>query len=55
LIAVVVDEFQEAVDVISRPLEGVLAGLDRYSGTALLGDGRLVLILDLGQLITRLR
>jgi two-component system chemotaxis sensor kinase CheA len=51
LVAFVIDEFQQAVDVIAKPLEGVLKGLRRYSGTALLGDGRLLLILDLEALV----
>jgi two-component system chemotaxis sensor kinase CheA len=54
LVAFVIDEFQQAVDVIAKPLEGVLKGLRRFSGTALLGDGRLLLILDLDEVVQAL-
>ena len=51
MVAFVVDEFDEAVDVIVKPLSGVLDGLQGYSGTAMLGDGRLLLILDLEAMV----
>jgi two-component system, chemotaxis family, sensor kinase CheA len=41
-----VDGFQETVDVITRPLAGVLGHLELFSGTAMLGDGRVLLVLD---------
>ena len=43
--------FGEGMEVILKPLEGVLAGIDGYIGTALLGDGRVLLVLDLKELI----
>ncbi|GJD39168.1 hypothetical protein OICFNHDK_1623 [Methylobacterium bullatum] len=39
------------MDVILKPLEGVLTGIGGYSGTALLGDGRVLLVLDLKELL----
>ena len=47
----VIDDFREGMDVILKPLQGALAGMRGYSGTALLGDGRVLLILDLKELI----
>jgi two-component system, chemotaxis family, sensor kinase CheA len=41
-----VDGFQETVDVITKPLAGVLERLELFSGTAMLGDGRVLLVLD---------
>ena len=41
-----VDGFQETVDVITKPLAGVLGQLELFSGTAMLGDGRVLLVLD---------
>ncbi len=49
--ALVVDRFHEGVDVIQKPLEGVMARFTIYSGTALLGDGRVLLILNLRELL----
>jgi two-component system, chemotaxis family, sensor kinase CheA len=50
-IGIVVDGFRERMEVIVRPLDGVLAGLSGFSGTALLGDGRVLLVLNLPDLI----
>lgn len=47
----VVDRFTEDIDVILKPLEGVVAGLSLFSGTALLGDGRVLLVLDAKELL----
>jgi two-component system chemotaxis sensor kinase CheA len=43
--------FGEGMEVILKPLEGMLAKIAGYSGTALLGDGRVLLVLDLKELI----
>lgn len=47
----VVDDFHEAIDIILKPLDGVLHGLRTYSGTALLGDGRVLLVLNLPEVL----
>lgn len=47
----VVDDFREGMEVIVKPLEGVLANLPGYQGTALLGDGSVLLVLDLRELL----
>jgi two-component system chemotaxis sensor kinase CheA len=39
------------MEVILKPLEGMLANIGGYVGTALLGDGRVLLVLDLKELI----
>ncbi len=49
--ALVVDRFHEGVDVIQKPLEGVMAHFTIYAGTALLGDGRVLLVLNLRELL----
>jgi two-component system chemotaxis sensor kinase CheA len=49
----VVGAFREVMEAIARPLEGVLAGLPGFGGTTLLGDGRVLLILDLPELMHR--
>ena len=50
-IGVIVDGFRERLEVIVKPLEGVLEGMPGFSGTALLGDGHVLLILDLQELL----
>ena len=50
-VGMVVDGFRERLEVIVKPLEGVLEGMPGFSGTALLGDGRVLLILDLQEMI----
>ena len=50
-VGLVIDDFREGMDVILKPLEGVLGGIDGFSGTTLLGDGRVLLVLDLKELL----
>ncbi|MDO9711690.1 chemotaxis protein CheA [Paracraurococcus lichenis] len=50
-VGLVIDAFRERMEAIVRPLEGVLAGLRGFAGTTLLGDGRVLLILDVAELI----
>jgi two-component system chemotaxis sensor kinase CheA len=46
-----ISAFGEGMEVILKPLEGMLAKIVGYAGTALLGDGRVLLVLDLKELI----
>jgi two-component system chemotaxis sensor kinase CheA len=48
---IVVGAFREGMEVIVKPMEGILAGLRGFAGTTLLGDGRVLLILDLRELV----
>ncbi|SFC00505.1 two-component system, chemotaxis family, sensor kinase CheA [Marinospirillum celere] len=51
LVALMVDDFSEGVEVILKPMEGALESLGVYQGTALLGDGSVLLVLDLPNLL----
>jgi two-component system chemotaxis sensor kinase CheA len=51
IIGFVVDRFREGLDAILKPLAGVLAGVRGYSGSTLLGDGRVLLVLNLKELL----
>lgn len=51
LVGLVVDRFDEHMDIILKPLEGVLAGLRGFAGTALLGDGRVLMVLAIKELL----
>jgi two-component system chemotaxis sensor kinase CheA len=46
-----VSAFGEGMEVILKPLDGMLAKIGGYAGTALLGDGRVLLVLDLKELV----
>ena len=41
-----VDAIRTRTDVVVRPLDGLLAGLAGVSGTTVLGDGRVLMVLD---------
>jgi two-component system chemotaxis sensor kinase CheA len=51
LVGLVVDNFRERMETVVKPLNGILEGVAGFTGTALLGDGRVLLILDLPELI----
>lgn len=50
-IGVVVDAFRDVMEVIVKPMEGILEGLVGYLGTSLLGDGRVVMIVDMKEIL----
>jgi two-component system chemotaxis sensor kinase CheA len=52
-VAVAVDALAERIDVVIRPLEGLLIGVSGLLGTALLGDGSVLMVADLPELIGR--
>lgn len=47
----IVDKFHPGVDAIIKPMTGVLSSYQCYSGTALLGDGSILLALNLREII----
>jgi len=51
VVGLVVDNFREGMDVILKPMNGILANVRGFAGTALLGDGRVLLVLNLKELI----
>ncbi len=51
VIGLIVDDFHETIDVIQKPLTGVLAGLGAYSGSALMGDGSVLMVLNVRGLV----
>jgi two-component system chemotaxis sensor kinase CheA len=50
-IGLIVDDFDEVVDVILKPLPGELGKLACYAGTALLGDGSVLMVLNPKELL----
>jgi two-component system chemotaxis sensor kinase CheA len=51
LVGLVIDDFLGKSEVILKPLEGPLSNLKQYSGSALLGDGSVLLIFNLAELL----
>ncbi len=51
-VGLVIDEFHEGLDIIQKPLEGVLVHYPWYAGAALLGDGRVLLVLNIRELLS---
>jgi two-component system chemotaxis sensor kinase CheA len=51
LVGLEVDRIGERMDVMLKPMEGLLAGLPGIAGATLLGDGRVLLVLDLNELL----
>ena len=50
-LGIVVDDFRETVDIILKPMMGVLTGLSAYSGSALLGDGSVLMVLNIKEIV----
>lgn len=50
-LGLLVDDFHETTDIILKPLAGVLGGLRLYSGSALLGDGSVLMVLNVKEML----
>ncbi len=46
LLAVVVNELLGQLDVVQKPMEGVMEGHPIFSGTSLLGNGQIIMAID---------
>jgi two-component system chemotaxis sensor kinase CheA len=51
-LGIVVDDFREVVDIILKPMSGILNAVPGYSGSALLGDGSVLMVLNPKELVT---
>jgi two-component system chemotaxis sensor kinase CheA len=49
--ALQVDRVGERMEIMLKPLDGLLSGLPGIAGSTLLGDGSVLLVLDLGELL----
>ena len=47
----IVDAFHQTVDIILKPMTGLLADLSGYAGSALMGDGSVLMVLDVKELM----
>lgn len=50
-VGLLVDDFRATVDIILKPMTGVLAGLSAYSGSALMGDGSVLMVLNVKEIL----
>jgi two-component system chemotaxis sensor kinase CheA len=50
-LGLLVDEFHGTADIILKPLGGVLGQLKAYSGSALMGDGSVLMVLNLKEML----
>lgn len=50
-VGILVDDFHETADIILKPLGGVLSGLRAYSGSALMGDGSVLMVLNAKEML----
>ena len=51
IVALEVDAIRERLEVVLKPMQGLLSNARGYSGTALLGDGEVLLVLDLREIL----
>ena len=50
-VGIVVDDFREVVDIILKPMAGILEAVPGYAGSALLGDGSVLMVLNPKELV----
>jgi len=50
-LGLLVDGFRETIGVIQKPLNGFLSSLSTYSGSALMGDGSVLMILNIREIV----
>ncbi|MBK1720696.1 chemotaxis protein CheA [Thiocystis violacea] len=50
-LGLLVDDFSETLDIILKPMTGVLAGLPAYAGSALMGDGSVLMVLNVKEIL----
>jgi two-component system, chemotaxis family, sensor kinase CheA len=51
IVALEVDAIRERLEVVLKPMQGLLSNARGYSGTTLLGDGEVLLVLDLREIL----
>jgi two-component system chemotaxis sensor kinase CheA len=49
--ALEIDAIRDRLDVVLKPMQGLLAGARGYAGTALLGNGQVLLVLDVKEIL----
>jgi two-component system chemotaxis sensor kinase CheA len=50
-VGLLVDNFRETIDIILKPMTGVMAEINAYAGSALMGDGSVLMVLNIKELL----
>lgn len=50
-VGLIIDDFGTGMDIILKPFSGILTNMSGFSGTAVLGDGRVLLVLNLKEIL----
>jgi two-component system chemotaxis sensor kinase CheA len=50
-VGLLIDDFHETVDIILKPMSGVLGHISAYAGSALMGDGSVLMVLNTKELL----
>lgn len=51
MVGIVVDRFHETADIILKPLSGFLANMKSFAGSAIMGDGTVLLVINPKEMI----
>ena len=51
-VGLVVDDFHETMDILLKPMTGILAGMSAYAGSALMGDGSVLMVLNAKEMLS---
>jgi two-component system chemotaxis sensor kinase CheA len=51
IVAIEVDAIRDRLEVVLKPMQGLLSNARGYAGTTLLGDGKVLLVLDIKELL----
>ncbi|MEI6387306.1 MAG: chemotaxis protein CheA [Spirochaetota bacterium] len=51
VLGLLVDDFRETIDVIQKPLDGILSKIAAYSGSAIIGDGSVLMVLNIKEIV----
>lgn len=52
-VGLVIDDFCQGIDIVQKPMAGIMAGYSLYAGSALMGDGRVLLVINLPALLAQ--
>ena len=51
VVGLLVDGFKETIGLIQKPFGGILSGLSAFSGSALMGDGSVLMVLNVREIV----
>lgn len=51
VVGLMVDNFHETVDIILKPMSGIMSEIAIYAGSALMGDGSVLMVLNIKELL----